>query len=162
MKCLSCNKETSNPKFCSKSCSTSYNNKFTKLKKKPACLHCGQPLTLTSRKYCSNTCQAEKTRQLIKEQIVNGDVVRHQQVRRYLIEEYGPSCMLCGWSTENVVTKKVPIELDHIDGDSSNNNLNNVRLLCPNCHSIQPTHKALNKGKGRHGRLQRYKEGKSY
>jgi 5-methylcytosine-specific restriction endonuclease McrA len=161
MKCIHCNIITENPRFCSRSCAVSHNNKTTKLKPKASCLGCGVTL-IRGRKYCSNQCQAQKTRALINEQILRGEEVSHQQLRRYLIETYGGKCMICGWDKKNVVTKRTPIELDHIDGDSSNNDLSNLRLLCPNCHAIQPTYKALNKGKGRHSRLQRYKEGKSY
>ena len=161
MKCINCSCVTENPKFCNRSCAASYNNKITKPKSKGLCFGCGSSVP-HNRKYCSNKCQGEKTRALINEQILRGEKVQHQQIRRYLIETYGTECMLCGWAKENVVTKRVPIELDHIDGNSSNNELSNLRLLCPNCHSIQPTYKALNKGNGRHSRLQRYKEGKSY
>lgn len=35
--------------------------------------------------------------------------------------------------------KPIVLQMDHIDGDSSNNNLDNLRLLCPNCHSQTPT-----------------------
>ena len=31
--------------------------------------------------------------------------------------------------------KKLVLELDHIDGDKENNLIENLRLLCPNCHS---------------------------
>jgi 5-methylcytosine-specific restriction endonuclease McrA len=79
-----------------------------------------------------------------------------------LIRKHGAQCMLCNWNTPNIVTNKCPIELDHIDGNSNNNSLSNLRLLCPNCHSIQPTYKSLNKGNGRHSRMNRYKAGKSY
>jgi Zn finger protein HypA/HybF involved in hydrogenase expression len=41
-------------------------------------------------------------------------------------------------------------ELDHIDGDTSNNRLDNLRILCPNCHSQTPTFRAKNKNKGHH------------
>ena len=57
---------------------------------------------------------------------------------------------------------KVPIELDHIDGNSENNSLENLRILCPNCHSLTPTYKSSNKGKGRKYRRERYNIGKSY
>jgi predicted HNH restriction endonuclease len=70
--------------------------------------------------------------------------------------------MQCGWDKINLHTNKVPIELEHIDGNSTNNELSNLKLLCPNCHSLTSTYKALNKGNGRHKRMERYKEGKSY
>lgn len=35
--------------------------------------------------------------------------------------------------------KPITLELDHIDGDSSNNQLANLRWLCPNCHSQTDT-----------------------
>ena len=42
--------------------------------------------------------------------------------------------------------------MEHIDGNSENNNIENLELLCPNCHSLTPTFGALNKGKGRKNR----------
>ena len=39
--------------------------------------------------------------------------------------------MDCGWCEKNIVTNKVPIELEHIDGNSENNSLDNLKLLCP-------------------------------
>jgi 5-methylcytosine-specific restriction endonuclease McrA len=60
--------------------------------------------------------------------------------------------MECGWCEINPKSGNVPIDLDHIDGNSTNNNFENVRLLCPNCHSLTPTYKALNYGNGKHNR----------
>jgi 5-methylcytosine-specific restriction endonuclease McrA len=70
--------------------------------------------------------------------------------------------MECGWSKQNPFTKTIPIELEHIDGNSENNTLENVKLLCPSCHSLTPTYKNANKGNGRFNRRERYKNGKSY
>jgi len=39
-------------------------------------------------------------------------------------------CKLTKWNN-----KLIPLELHHIDGNHNNNNLNNIKLLCPNCHS---------------------------
>lgn len=43
--------------------------------------------------------------------------------------------------------KPMPLELDHIDGNSSNNSLENLRILCANCHALTPTYRGKNKGK---------------
>jgi hypothetical protein len=40
--------------------------------------------------------------------------------------------------------RPIPLELDHIDGHHWNNSLDNLRLLCPNCHAQTPTYKARN------------------
>jgi hypothetical protein len=52
--------------------------------------------------------------------------------------------------------------LDHVDGDASNNQCENLRLVCPNCDSQLPTFKARNRGNERAWRRQRYVDGKSY
>jgi hypothetical protein len=46
-------------------------------------------------------------------------------------------CEICGISEWN--GKIIVLELDHIDGNKFNNNLSNLRILCPNCHSQTPT-----------------------
>ncbi|HEY5944097.1 MAG TPA: HNH endonuclease signature motif containing protein [Kofleriaceae bacterium] len=53
-------------------------------------------------------------------------------------------CELCGWC-ERAPDGRVPVELDHINGDRFDNRLENLRIVCPNCHSLQPTHRGLNK-----------------
>lgn len=54
-----------------------------------------------------------------------------------------PKCELCGWR-ERAPDGRIPVELDHINGDKNDNRLENLRILCPNCHSLQPTHRGLN------------------
>jgi hypothetical protein len=55
-----------------------------------------------------------------------------------------PACELCGWCMR-APDGRIPVELDHINGDRCDNRLENLRILCPNCHSLQPTHRGLNK-----------------
>jgi hypothetical protein len=55
-------------------------------------------------------------------------------------------CEICGWS-EQAADGRIPVELDHINGDRMDNRLKNLRILCPNCHSLQSTHRGLNKHK---------------
>jgi 5-methylcytosine-specific restriction endonuclease McrA len=40
---------------------------------------------------------------------------------------------------------RITVELDHINGDHYDNRIENLRILCPNCHSLQPTHRGRNK-----------------
>jgi len=54
----------------------------------------------------------------------------------------GKKCQNCGISEWHGV--EIPLELDHINGDSTNNRVDNLRLLCPNCHSITPTWRGRN------------------
>ena len=43
----------------------------------------------------------------------------------------------------------IPLELDHINGRADDNRLENLRLLCPNCHAQTPTYRGRNIGKAR-------------
>ena len=61
----------------------------------------------------------------------------------------GEECSRCGWKERHPLTGHVPIEVEHIDGNWKNNAPSNLTLLCPNCHSLTPTFRALNRGKGR-------------
>jgi hypothetical protein len=54
-------------------------------------------------------------------------------------------CECCGISEWN--GKPAPIELDHIDGNRHNNTIDNLRILCPNCHAQTHTYRAKNKNK---------------
>lgn len=54
-----------------------------------------------------------------------------------------PRCERCGWA-ECAADGRVPVELDHANGDRTDNRLENLRILCPNCHALQPTHRGLN------------------
>ena len=56
-----------------------------------------------------------------------------------------PICELCGWSQPRSCDGRIPVELDHVNGDKLDNRLENLRILCPNCHASQPTHRGLNK-----------------
>lgn len=52
-------------------------------------------------------------------------------------------CSECGISEWN--GKSISLELDHIDGVRTNHKLENLRLLCPNCHSQTDTYRSKNR-----------------
>lgn len=70
-------------------------------------------------------------------------------IKRYLFEKYKNKCSECGWSRINNFTGKIPLDVDHKDGNWLNNKEKNLRLICPNCHALSCNYKSLNKGKGR-------------
>jgi hypothetical protein len=171
--CLECNKpfeaKEKNRKFCQQSCASRYSGKkrFPKglknnisPKEMKYCLFCNKPLDHNKKIYCNNTCQHSKKRKERITQQLEG--CSNHLLRKMLIENHGAKCMKCGWCEVHPITKAVPIELNHIDGNADNKNPPNLELLCPNCHSLTPNYRNLNKGKGRFKRMERYHQGKSW
>lgn len=57
--------------------------------------------------------------------------------KRYYMELVEYKCVLCGIS--EWLGNPLILQVDHVDGDRTNNTLENLRLLCPNCHSQTET-----------------------
>lgn len=74
-----------------------------------------------------------------------GDRKRYQTVKRYvLLNDLLPYvCVKCN-QNDSWNGSELTLDLDHIDGDPTNNVLENLRFLCPNCHSQTPTYKGRN------------------
>lgn len=75
------------------------------------------------------------------------DLSDYGNIKHRLIHEFGvkPECSRC--QRDSWMDEYLPLELDHIDGDPSNNVIENLRLLCPNCHSLTPTWRGRNRKK---------------
>lgn len=171
-------------KFCSRSCSVKHNNsvnpkrkKIIKFKKietvnlkneiEIKCLLCQKNLDSRQKNYnknqfCSTICLIESKHQNRIKKFNKGDNLKicANALRIFIKKIYGHQCSKCKNTHWNGLL--IPIEVEHVDGNSENNTRENLCLLCPNCHAQTPTYKAKNVGQGRAYRRQRYKEGKSY
>lgn len=102
-------------------------------------------------KYCSLPCSFKGQQEERKIAYLNGEYIgKHLQYRgwaRELIEDLqGKKCKECGVG-DTYNGKPLSLQVNHIDGDATNNVISNVELLCPNCHSQTSTYGSKNKGK---------------
>ena len=84
----------------------------------------------------------KRPRILLTDILTNKHVGYHSYKLKYrLVEElkWAWQCQSCGLKKWMGTT--CPLELDHIDGDHNNNNIFNLRLLCPNCHAQTSTYR---------------------
>src|SRR5579859_5516990 len=119
------------------------------------CLNCGERLDRRAKRYCTVRCQQAHAQRRYVEAWLAGSVsgvgswsTISDYVRNYLIRR-DRGCVVCGWAERNPTTGRIPLHVDHIDGDWRNNRPENLRLLCPNCHALTLTYGALNRGRGR-------------
>ena len=66
-----------------------------------------------------------------------GGYARSPQIKKHLVSMRGHYCESCKLDTW--LNKPIALELEHIDGDRTNNLYSNLKLLCPNCHAQTPT-----------------------
>ena len=83
-------------------------------------------------------------RQPLESILRNGAPYQSNKLRKRLLREglLNPVCSNCGgleW-----LGQPIPLELDHLDGNKHNNQLDNLRLICPNCHALTPTYRGKN------------------
>ena len=169
--------EQRNNTFCSRSCATIYLNKnrgqrdietrakiASTLSKKnitPAdikarnytCKYCGNEIK--QGKFCCVECFHKFNYEKKIKEWLSGKVFTrggHQIpefIRKYLFEKHNNQCEKCGWHEINPITGKIPLQIHHIDGDCTNNKIENLQLLCPNCHSLTETFGSLNENSKR-------------
>jgi len=186
MKCERCGSEHDGSfgsgRFCNRSCANSRGpmpyeikkkisetlsggNEYLPLKRYNDCLYCGKSFKKGQKKFCDNRCKGnyyfedyiDKWKRGLIDGSRSGGNAISTRIRRYLWEKYNGKCSRCGWNTPNPYVQRPILEIEHIDGNSTNNNEENLDLICPNCHSLTATYKALNSGNGNKDRLRYYK-----
>ena len=147
--------------YCNKKCfNVAYGrNKSEGLSVKNCLCGCEKQCKTVKSKFYSHECQQDYYYKLNiidwrenKKFQRNESAYVPQFIRRYLFQKFGNKCCKCGWKEVNPATKKVPLQIDHINGDACDNREQNLQLLCPNCHSLTETFGSLNNGKGRENR----------
>jgi len=69
--------------------------------------------------------------------------MHHSALRKRILHERNNTCEECGCKGE-YNGKPLSLELEHVDGNSKNNKIENLKILCPNCHSQTPTFRGRN------------------
>jgi 5-methylcytosine-specific restriction endonuclease McrA len=89
------------------------------------------------------------TRVYSTEDILAGKVPTFQTnpLRKRLLDEKikehkCENCELTNW-----LGNKIPLELEHVNGVKTDHRLENLKLLCPNCHALTPTYRGKNIGR---------------
>ena len=82
----------------------------------------------------------------VKKEDILKENCKHQRtvLRRYIIKNnlIPYKCAICGCTEWQ--GKTLSLELDHINGINNDNRLENLRFLCPNCHSQTSTYGSRN------------------
>lgn len=116
---------------------------------------CVNPIR-NSNKFCSSQCSAKHRQKLLLDSYLDGTWDGSQKtskflsstVKRFILERDNYSCVKCGFDTVHPDDGKPVVEVNHIDGNSSNHKQENLETLCPNCHSLTPNYRARNTGFG--------------
>lgn len=158
-RCLHCKlkipyKKRNTNVFCSRSCSAKHNNPTSK-RKYPLrfCKHCSKSLSSRSTNAtCYGECRVEYSiREWLAGNIDGSSKYSYADyVKVYLVRRSGGVCEMTECNESRVKNDGSTIlQVDHIDGDWRNNSKENLRLICPNCHSLTENFGSRNKGNGR-------------
>lgn len=135
---------------------------------KKKCLNCnniiiGNRHKIYYSKYCGSKCWQESIyKRYINRWLKGKETGNHKNnlqisayVRKWILVRANNKCEKCGWNKINPFTKKCPLTVHHIDGNSEKTTPENLEAICPNCHSLTGTYGGLNKGNGRKARYMR-------
>jgi len=114
------------------------------------CKVCGIESKVSHQKmnvYCSVACASEGKLLESVERLKQGLLSERATIRGALARIKGYRCEVCDISDYN--NQPITLQVDHTDGNPGNNDIDNLRLICPNCHSQTQSFSGRNKGNGR-------------
>lgn len=101
------------------------------------CANCGKEVwrthsqlkrSKTGNIYCSKSCSNTVNNTLFKSG-ENHYAYKGGQYRQNAFDAFEHKCVICGYDEDERI-----LEVHHIDEDHNNNDINNLCILCPNCH----------------------------
>lgn len=88
-----------------------------------------------------NTVRIPLDKILVKDSSYQSYKLKRRLLREDVKQHQCESCDLSEWLGVNI-----PLELHHVNGDARDNRIENLQLLCPNCHALTGNYRAKNIG----------------
>jgi HNH endonuclease len=85
-----------------------------------------------------------RPRRSLQDVLREGTRYQSFRLKKRLIEAGLMDAVCAGCGLTEWLGRPIPLELDHVDGNTENNRLENLRLICPNCHAFTPTYRGRN------------------
>ena len=125
---FSCEGSRTNAKYCSRKCMAV--SKISAPRPPKECYGCKTPFypKRNTSRYCCRACAMI----VRKNKAQASGVFSNYKAAKAILIMGCAGCSECGWSKELGV-----LELHHIDRNTKNNHISNLRILCPNCHSVE-------------------------
>ena len=150
MKCIKCNNEHDGSfgsgKYCSRACANSRVRTEEVKKKISEGVKASEQFVRGNReKYIDYKELGKKLKQIADNKILEAEynTLTYDRLKKRIVLEQNQKCNHCGIDEWN--GKPIVLELEHIDGNHSNNERENLEAICPNCHSQTDTWRGRNK-----------------